>query len=336
MNKFLLTIAIPTLNRSNYLKGLLLNIFSQIEGSNLENIVQVLVVDGNSSDNTQNMIRELQKKRNIKYHRRKKRMGIDRDILKCVELTEGQYCWLFSDDDRLSDGALITLLKKLKYHKEVTGCFCNRMPFNFKMEKRVSEVKLWPGEIINADRIYNNKTKCFKDIGMDFGFISSQVINKSEWDKIVENSDFGGLYTSYYLMVHIISKMMDSDCFTWLYIHQPLVKQRTGNDSLLNSGGIIKRNMVEHNSFEKILLKHFDKSSKEYKSFFKKMVKRLPRVIVNLKSQGCDYKVQFSLCKLYSSKYKNYIKFWVNVVPIFLIPNIVCIIIRKIYFKYLI
>ena len=336
MNNILLTIAIPTLNRSNYLKGLLLNIFAQIEESNLENIVQVLVIDGNSADNTQNMIREFQIKRNIKYHRRKKRMGIDRDILKCVELTDGKYCWLFSDDDRLTDGALTTLLNKLKFHKEVTGCFCNRMPFDFKMEKRVSEVKLWPGEMINADRIYNNKIECFNDIGMDFGFISSQIINKSEWGNIAERSDFGELYTSYYLMVHIISRMMDSNCFTWLYIHQPLVKQRTGNDSLLNSGGVIKRNLVEHNNFENILLKHFAKSSNEYKIFFNKMVKRLPRVIVNLKSQNIDYQVQFRLFKLYSSKYNNYIQFWVNVVPIFLIPNIVCNIIRKIYFKYII
>ena len=127
--------------------------------------------------------------------------------------------------------------------------------------------------------------------------------------------------------------MMDEK-FKWLYINRPLVKQRTGNDSLLKTRGVIERQMIEHNSFEKIVSLHYDSGSKEYKEFFKKMVDRLPRVSANLKSQNINYRSQRLLLKLYYSKYNSYCLFWLKVVPLFFLPNILFVLIKKMYFKY--
>lgn len=333
MDEYILTICIPTYNRAILLKGLIENIYSEIDKCKKADDIQILVVDGNSEDNTTEIIHELQAKGNIKYFRRAERVGIDRDILKCVELADGKYCWLFSDDDRMTTGAISYLLDTLKENENVTGCFCNRISYDFQMEKEVGEASGWPGKIFNNNRIFTDKSECFKFIGMDFGFISSQVVKRSEWQKVAESNDFGDLYFSYYLMVHIIGKIMDNN-FMWLYIDRPLVKQRTGNDSLLNVKGVLERQKIEHNNFEKILLKHYDNNNKVYKSFFKKMVDRLPRVVANFKSNGIDYKNQFLLFMLYNSKYKGYLSFWIMVVPIFIIPNKVFMIIKSIYFKY--
>lgn len=333
MDEYILTICIPTYNRAILLKGLIENIYSEIDKCKKADDIQILVVDGNSEDNTTEIIHELQAKGNIKYFRRAERVGIDRDILKCVELADGKYCWLFSDDDRMTTGAISYLLDTLKENENVTGCFCNRISYDFQMEKEVGEASGWPGKIFNNNRIFTDKSECFKFIGMDFGFISSQVVKRSEWQKVAESNDFGDLYFSYYLMVHIIGKIMDNN-FMWLYIDRPLVKQRTGNDSLLNVKGVLERQKIEHNNFEKILLKHYDNNNKVYKTFFKKMVDRLPRVVANFKSNGIDYKNQFLLFMLYNSKYKGYLSFWIMVVPIFIIPNKVFMIIKSIYFKY--
>jgi abequosyltransferase len=333
MKEYFLTICIPTYNRSFFLKGLIENILSEIDECGLSEDVQILIVDGNSEDNTMDIIENSKNRGKLKYYRRKKKEGIDKDILKCVELSDAEYCWLFSDDDRLTTRAISHLVNTLRREENLTGCFCNRKAYDFQIEKEVAEVKDWPGKIIKEDRIFTDKAKCFNYIGMDFGFISSQVIRRSEWQKVVEKEDFGELYNSYYLMVHIISRMMDKK-FKWLYISKPLIKQRTGNDSLLNSKGVIERQIIEHNSFEKIVGRHYDSKSEEYKIFFKKMVNRLPRVIANLKSQNINYKTQYRLLKLYYGKYNSYSLFWLKVIPIFFLPNIIFNLIKKMYFKY--
>ena len=333
METYLLTICIPTYNRSFFLKGLIENIFTEIDKYGNAEDIQVLVVDGKSEDNTAEIIEELRAKRKLKYFRREKKEGIDRDILKCVELADGKYCWLFSDDDRMTTGGISYLVDTLRREEDLTGCFCNRISYDSQLERKVAEIKGWPGKSIKEDHIFIDKAECFKLIGMDLGFISSQVVKRSKWQEAVEGEYFGDLYNSYYLMVHIIARMMDKK-FKWLYINKPLVKQRTGNDSLLKNRGVIERQMIEHNGFEKILSRHYDTTSKEYTAFFKKLVDRLPRVIANLKSQKIDFGTQFQLLQLYHSKYSRYPSFWLKVFPTFIPPNIFFLLIRKIYFKY--
>ena len=333
MKKYLLTICIPTCNRSSLLRGLLENISAELDNFGHAEDIEVLIVDGKSDDDTAEMVEKFPIKADLTYYRTPERRGIDKDILKCVELANGEYCWLFSDDDRFTTGAISHLIKTLKRERGLAGCFCNRTSYDFQLGKRVTEAKGWPGKIFNDDHVFTDKRECFKYIGMDFGFISSQVVNRSKWQGIVKGQGFGELYNSYYLMVHIIAKMMDKE-FKWLYICRPMVKQRTGNDSLLNNEGVMKRQMIEHNSFDKIVSLHYDYKSPERTIFFNKMVNRLPRVIANLKSQNVSFLTQLNLLKLLYSKYNGYYEFWIKVIPIFLLPNITFNIIKKFYFKY--
>ena len=335
MQKYLLAICIPTFNRSKYLKGLLENISSELEKYNNFNNVQIIIVDGHSDDDTEEMVNTFKVGCELKYYQRRVRVGVDKDILKCVELSNAEYCWLFSDDDRFTDGAINYLLGLLRKEKDLSGCFCNRVPFDFKLERKVAEASEWPGKIFNKDRLFVEKSGCITNIGMDYGFLSSQVINRSEWQKAVGNEDYGDLYESYYLMVHIIFKMMNENC-RWLYIHRPMLMQRTGNDTLLNNEGVIKRQTIEHENFEKILNLHYDHGTEEHYVFFKKMVTRLPRAVANLKSQNISYSIQVYLIKLLYKKYRMYRRFWYSVVPIFFIPNILFLYVKKFYFKYVV
>jgi len=335
MQKYILSICIPTYNRSKYLKGLLENISLELEKYCNFDDIQIIIVDGHSDDDTEEMVNTFKMGCELKYYRRRVEVGVDKDIIKCVQLSDAEYCWLFSDDDRFTDGAISYLLGVLRKEKDLSGCFCNRVPFDFKLERKVAEVSEWPGKIFKKDRLFVEKSECIKNIGMDYGFLSAQVINRSVWKKAVGNEDYGDLYKSYYLMVHIIFKMMNENC-RWLYIHRPLLMQRTGNDTLLNKEGVIKRQTIEHESFEKILNLHYDHGTEEHYVFFKKMVNRLPRVIANLKSQNISYSTQVHLFKLYYKRYSQYIQFWYLVTPIFLIPNIIFLYIKKLYFKLLV
>jgi len=332
-SKRLLSICIPTYNRGILLRGLIENIFEELEKSKCFQDVQIVIVDGCSADNTKQIVAEFLKIMNIKYFRRKERKGVDKDILKCVEIADGEFCWLFSDDDKFTTGAIAYLIKLLREEEDLTGCFCNRTPYDSLVEKKVAEVKGWPGKLLKEDKIFADKTDCFKYIGTDFGFLSTQIVRQSDWQKVAEGVDFGELYKCLYLMVHIIVSMMNEN-FKWLYINKPLVKQRTANDSLLARTGIVKQQELVYNGFVKVVSKHYDTKSNEYKLFFKKMVNRLPRVVANMKSQNVDYVTQTKLLKLYYAEYSNYWEFWSKVAPIFIAPNSIFILIKKLYFRY--
>jgi abequosyltransferase len=335
MHKYLLSVCIPTYNRSGYLKGLLENISLEVIKYNLSDELQIIIVDGHSKDDTEDMVDSFKIQCDLKFFRRQINQGIDKDIIKAVELSDAEYCWFFSDDDRIAEGALSYLLGVLRKEKNLTGCFINRYSYDFKLEKKVTEASKWPGKIFTGDRLFTNKSDCIKTVGQDFGFLSSQLINTDRWKKALGNEDYGDLYKSSYMFVHIIFKMMNED-FKWLYIHRQLFNQRTGNDSFLSRVGVIKRQKIELDNLQNILKLHYDHKTIEYYKFLKKMLIRLPRVLANMKSQGITFSTQVYLFKLHLNKYGKYSRFWYTVVPIYLAPNIVFRYVKKFYFKYLI
>jgi glycosyltransferase involved in cell wall biosynthesis len=76
--------------------------------------VEVNIVDGASTDGTDQIVAEYQTKaRNIRYLREPSNSGIDAGFDAAVEMARGEYCWLMSDDDFLTDGAVDAVLAEI-------------------------------------------------------------------------------------------------------------------------------------------------------------------------------------------------------------------------------
>ena len=103
-----LSICIATLNRARFLKETLVSILSQTNDE-----VEVIIVDGASSDGTDVVVHALQERFPcIRYIRREKAMGVDRDFDAAVQHASGEYCWLLCDDDLLKPGAIAKVLSE--------------------------------------------------------------------------------------------------------------------------------------------------------------------------------------------------------------------------------
>ena len=105
-NKILLSIAIPTYNRADCLKRLLNNIIPQ--ALEFKDNVEICISNNSSTDNTREVVLNFKEKYPdlIKYNENEKNLGFDRNVLKVVNMAEGEFVWTFADDDLIVKNGL--------------------------------------------------------------------------------------------------------------------------------------------------------------------------------------------------------------------------------------
>lgn len=112
-NTPILSVAIPTYNRINYLQECLNCLISQIEEFNNLN-VEIVISDNGSTDDTEKVVSEyLRKYRFIRYVRFDTNQGFDINVRSCVDNSAGKYIHILSDDDLVSKNYLYEIMKVL-------------------------------------------------------------------------------------------------------------------------------------------------------------------------------------------------------------------------------
>ena len=112
----LLTIAIPTFNRAQQLKGLLAVLEPQIVGAP---DVEVFVSDNASEDGTPEVIGHAKQRfcaagARLRTHRQETNIGSDANFAFCFAQAKGHFFWMCGDDDLIVPDAVAEMLKLLK------------------------------------------------------------------------------------------------------------------------------------------------------------------------------------------------------------------------------
>lgn len=108
----LLTIAIPTYNRSRFLGR---QIESVVGATSCINGVEVLICDNASTDTTQKVVEKASREhKNISYFRQDTNVGLDGNVYSCYEHARGSFVWFLSDDDILLDAAVGKVVETIK------------------------------------------------------------------------------------------------------------------------------------------------------------------------------------------------------------------------------
>ncbi len=129
----LLTIGIPTYNRVELLRLGLKNVFAARRGFEVE--VEVVVCDNASTDDTQAMLAEFAAETNTRFVRNVNNIGAHNNFLKvAMELAQGEYCWLFGDDDFMQPHAIRDVLVMLREHRDLDFFMLNH--FVLMIEER--------------------------------------------------------------------------------------------------------------------------------------------------------------------------------------------------------
>jgi len=123
-SKPILSIAIPTYNRASILDGSLRKLLPQINEHKSD--IEFIVSDNASEDNTQEVINTYKEKYSevdfITYLQTEN-TGYFGNFLKCRELSNGEYFWLLSDNEHISDGFIDFLIRNIKSINTSVGAF---------------------------------------------------------------------------------------------------------------------------------------------------------------------------------------------------------------------
>lgn len=174
MSKYKLTIAIPTYNRYELLKQTLDSVLSQVRENKS---IEVLVVDNDSIDNTENLMKEYPA---VKYIKNDINKGIDFNINKCVFEASGKYAHILSDDDLLVDGAVQKILSIID-NEDIDFAFLNGVVFYDTFSNKILESgdKIFLNE--DADYYYTDKNQFLANIWIWATFVSSFVVKREKW-----------------------------------------------------------------------------------------------------------------------------------------------------------
>src|SRR4030042_301371 len=99
----LLSICIPTYNRSKEVIYTVNTILTFIRKKNQDQEVEVIVSDNDSTDGT---YEELKKIKGIILHRNKKNLQLGGNLFELIKISRGKYLWFFGDDDLLIENEL--------------------------------------------------------------------------------------------------------------------------------------------------------------------------------------------------------------------------------------
>ena len=242
-----LSVAIPTYNFAKYLPETLDTIVAQTRGSEIE----ILILDGASTDDTPTLIKKYQCFHpNIKYVRLDERGGIDRDMARAVTHSSGDYCWLFSGDDLMLPGALD---KALNHIESGLDLYLTR---HLEWVDDRGEWVEWPTLNVSHEPVFELSNQVERhdyfsraaNTEAFFGFIGGLIVKKSTWESVSINEEFVGTCWAHVArLFEIMPKGLSVKVLS-----EPYLKRRPDNDSF-GFGSVTSRFQLTIDGFLKIV-----------------------------------------------------------------------------------
>jgi len=210
-----LTIAITTRNRAAFIGQTLDSILPQLTDS-----VQLLILDGASTDATPELVRAYQRRcPQLRYVRLARNGGLDRDFSRSVEESSGRYCWLMTDDDLIRPEAVQAVLRAISANHSLV--IVNAEVRNSDLSKVLCARRM----ALHEDGVFTpqQRDQLFATAGDYLSFIGGVVIRRSLWIERHKEPYFGSLF------VHVGVIFQAALPGTALAIAEPLIVIRFGN-----------------------------------------------------------------------------------------------------------
>ncbi len=252
-----LSICIPTYNFSAFIGETLSSIVHQAMPQ-----VEIVILDGGSTDDTVSVVESFRRRfANLNYVRLPKRGGIDRDMALAVEHARGTYCWLFSADDIMTEGAVQKVLEEIQSGHDLYLCETTLCTIDLKSIRSYRNLSLASEASFNlsdpAERRRYFALAC--NTQPFFSFCGVLIFNRARWNaSACEEAFFGSCWAH---AARIFNMMPDR----LLIKHLPfsLSMKRGDNDSFLDKG-LANRIRIGIEGYQRLGEHFFGKTSPEF------------------------------------------------------------------------
>lgn len=301
----LLTIAIPTFNRSKFLNILLESIYIQLIGESYP--VDVAVYDNNSDDLTSLVVLNWKSKGlPVIYKKNNFNVGSDRNITKAFLDSSSRYVWVVGDDDVLFKNSIKSIISILNYENPALiylNCHAFSGSFNFR-DKEVPKVSY----ISLAKEAFLKKTN------INLTFITAVVINREAFFKAGFSENLDDLYDTNLVQLGWVLPS--------IYLNMPLIYVSTqivaGRNE--NRGGYGQFDIFVNN-FNKILLNCY-KNSPAWSSLIRNVAIRqyYPSLLVMVDGGGWGVFDEENYEKILMDNFKGNFRYWIFLYPLLRLP----------------
>lgn len=186
MNNKLLTIAVPTYNRSAYLDTCLSHITRQL--CDFGSLVEIIVSDNCSADNTREIVQSyVTSGIDIHYIKNAENIGADRNFVQCFNLANGKYVLILGDDDILLDGALAKILSVLG-RGDYGVVHLNSYGFSDNFQNEM------PASRKTGTITYSDPARFLRRVSYWITFASGNIFNKSLLGPCFDPATFSGTH----------------------------------------------------------------------------------------------------------------------------------------------
>jgi abequosyltransferase len=214
-NNIKLSVCITTYNRGNFIAETLDSLMPQLNSK-----IELIVVDGCSPDNTEDVMREyVAKHPEVQYYREQENSGIDKDYDKAVGYARGDYCWLMTDDDLIRPNAIKTIFTKLNGINDLVLVNAEVATADFSKTLDHKLIK------IDTDQSYieSDSDRFMSEAGHGLSFIGCVIIKRALWLARERTTYYGSLF------IHVGVIFQQPLLKNITLIAEPLISIRYGN-----------------------------------------------------------------------------------------------------------
>jgi len=216
----LLTIAMPTYNRASSLQHSLAALIRQIDKvAGGWEIIEVIVSDNCSTDETPLVVKQFDDRPGLTYIRNSENFGMEGNFISCFEKAKGTFVWIFSDDDLLVDDALWKIVQLIKDKPVDIIYLPPRYLFGELDSFSSAKVKF------NINRV-SDTYFALRSNGV-LSFLSAVVINKDRYLQLREDDNlrrYKGTFLAHYEWIYTI---LANGRYFYL-ASKPIIQARTG------------------------------------------------------------------------------------------------------------
>jgi glycosyltransferase involved in cell wall biosynthesis len=316
-SKPLLTIAIPTYNGGNTIQNLLDLLLPQCSDE-----IEVIISDNCSTDGTDMIIKKYKEKScKIIYNRNDRNIGPDANFLKCMRMAKGDFTWLVSDDDIVTEDSVGNIISFLKKNKNVCLVYLTTRDFRGKYNG-INECMCHKPEA-EIDICTNDKEEFMKYAGYYWGFMSSFICNTSKFNEIPNPEIYYGTFwlQSYIHALCTLGNEIHLGVIKYPCVGAGIYVNTANYDSALVNGVYYKK-LID------FMVKNAYFDEKQLNDLYIRRLCLLSRHdIIKEKAAGIK---KINKKTLFKCTFK-YFRAWITLYPVILIPKFMCSIGLRLY-----